>query len=62
MKCKPEELKAVCNLKLCPKQHREFKAKVAMDEHNSQLDVVRKLVELYLDGKIAIDEFAVDND
>ena len=62
MKCKPEELKAVCNLKLCPKQHREFKAKVAMDEHNSQLGVVRKLVELYLDGKIAIDEFAVDND
>ena len=54
MKCKPEELKSVCNLKLCSKQHREFKAKVAMDEHNSQLDVVRKLVEMYLDGKVEI--------
>ena len=62
MENKKEELKAVCNLKLCPKQHREFKAKVAMDEHNSQLDVVRKLVELYLDGKIEIDEFEIDND
>ena len=49
-----KELKAVCNLNLCPKQHREFKAKVAMDEHNSQLEVVRKLVELYLAGKIEL--------